>query len=110
MEMTEKYLDGITLVADFWVVDKSNEVLSFQNEGISIEKSNTYLNKYNINILLKKEDYGKLDFFAKGWESKFPKVLITKASKKMDVYELKFKKAVEKGPITVLECVGELMK
>lgn len=110
MELTEKYLDSLTLVADFWIANNQNDVVSFENEGIAIEKSKIYLHKYHIDIIVKTQHYGTMELFAKDWAKKHPKAVITKGTKRVEAYELKFLKAEEKKNYTVLKFVGELMK
>lgn len=110
MEMTKKYLDNMTLIADFWIADRDNEIQSFHNEGITIEKSKIYLNKYFINIIIKKKHEGELELFAPGWQHKYPKAVITKASGRVEAYDLTYKKSVDKEKFVVLEFVGEPVK
>lgn len=104
-------MENKTLIADFWIADANNQIQSFANEGMTIEKSKIYLDKYMINIIIKKEylptlmEHGDVV----GWEKRYPKAVITKASKRVEAYELKFKKPVEKGEMVVLEFVGELI-
>lgn len=107
MELTNEYLDKMTMMASFWIADRDNKIQNFANEGITIEKSKIYLNKFMINIYIKKEHYGELDLFANGWEKKYPKAVITKASGRVEAYELTFKKAVEKENSYILEFVGD---
>lgn len=109
MELINKYMDETTLIADFWIADSSNEIQSFKNEGIMIEKSKIYLDKYMINIMIKKEYQPSLDEYAEGWHERFPKAVITKANKRVEAYELRYKKAVDKGEFVILEFVGELI-
>jgi hypothetical protein len=110
MELTQQYLDQTTLIADFWIADRDNKIQSFANEGITIEKSKVYLKSYFINVYIKKEHYGELELFAKDWEKKYPKVVITKASGRVEAYEVRLKKAVEKENNWVLEMAGEKME
>jgi hypothetical protein len=110
MELVDKYLDETTLMADFWIADFKNKIQNFANEAITIRKSKTYLKAYWINIYIKKEHYSELDHFAEGWEKKHPKVVITKASGRVEAYEIRYKKAVEKEEHWVLEFAGELIK
>jgi ABC-type phosphate transport system substrate-binding protein len=111
MEMTEKYLDTMTLIADFWIADNNNDIKSFANEGIGIQKSKTYLNKYEISIIVSSAHYGQMELFAKGWEKKYPKVVLTKGSQRVEAYDLlKLKGVREVGEKTVLEFMGELIK
>lgn len=107
MELIDSYLDNQTLIADFWIADKDNKIQTFANEGIAIRKSKTYLKAYFIDIYIKKEHYGELELFAEGWEKRYPKAVITKASKRVEAYELKFKKARETATHHVLEFAGE---
>jgi hypothetical protein len=111
MELTMEYLDKQTMIADFWIADCDNKIQSFANDGITIEKSKTYLNKFFINVIIKKDHYHELDTFAKGWHEKHPKIVITKASGKVEAYDkLKLKAYVEKETHWVLEFVGELFE
>lgn len=87
MDLTKEYLDNQTLIADFWIADRENKIQSFANEGITIEKSKTYLKKYFISVYIKKEHYHELELFASGWQSKHPKVVITKASGRVEAFD-----------------------
>lgn len=109
MELTNEYLDKITMMASFWIADFENKVQDFANEGITIEKSKIYLNKFMINIYIKKEHYNELDLFASGWQRKYPKAVITKASGRVEAYDLTYKKATEKENCYILEFVGDLV-
>lgn len=111
MEMTEKYLDTVTLIADFWIADNDNNIQSFANEGIGIQKSKVYLNKFEISVIVQTAHYGELELFAEGWEKKYPKVVITKGNQRVEAYELlKLKSTREVGKNTILEFMGELIK
>jgi hypothetical protein len=106
MEMSQQYLEKTTVIADFWVADKNGTIKSVENESIGIKKSNIYLNKFEISIIMKTKDYGQLDLFAEGWKDRFPKAIITKASGSVRAYDLRFLKVREKQNFTVLEFVG----
>ncbi len=107
-ELVEQYLDTVTLIADFWIATKDKEIKSFQNEGIFVKKSDIYLNKYHINILVKTEHFLQLNELEDGWKKRFPKAVITKGNQRVESYELRFIKSMEKEENTLLEFVGEL--
>lgn len=109
MELTEKYLDSVTVIADFWIADNNNQIKTFSNEGIGIQKSKIYLNKYEISVIVKTAHYGEMELFAKDWDKKHPKIVLTKGNERVEAYDLlKFKKAREVGDNTVLEFIGVL--
>lgn len=107
MELIDNYLDKQTVIADFWIFDNENEVNSVENQGITIEKSKVYYKKYHINIIMKSEHTDSLQTYAAQWEKKFPKVVITKASGRVEAYDLRLVKLVDKeNGHTVLEFIG----
>lgn len=108
MELIEDYLNNKTMIADFWIADKENNIISFENEGITIEKSKIYLKAYNINIYIKKEHYPSLNKSADGWKDKHPKAVITKANGRVEAYELRFKEVEKKDNHVILKFSGEL--
>lgn len=110
METTEQYLENVTLIADFWIADQDMEIQSVVNEGVMIRKSKSYLNKYHIHIIMKTAHYGEMDLFAKDWQQKFPKAVITKGTGKVEAYDLRFLHANEKDTHTTLEFIGELVQ
>lgn len=109
MDMTKEYLDNLTLIADFWIADTDSKIQSFANEGITVEKSKIYLNKYFVDVFVKKEHYHELHKYAYGWEKRYPKAIITKASGKVEAYELTYKKATEKDNNWMLEFAADLI-
>ncbi len=107
-ELVNQYLDTVTLIADFWIATKKKEIKKFQNEGIFIKKSDIYLNKFHINILVNTEHFLYLDEHESGWENRYPKAIITKGNQRVEAYDLRFIKSIEKEDNTILEFVGEL--
>lgn len=111
MELTEKYLDSLTLMADFWVADDNKQIKKVFNEGIVIKKSKIYLNKWFIDIIMKEHIYEDFIAHCEGWEKRFPKAVITKASNNIEAYDLTFKKVVPKDNcMVVLEFAADLIK
>lgn len=110
MEMTEKYLENMTLIADFWVSDENNNIKSVENEGIAIRKSKTYLNKYHVNVILKSKEYDHLDLFAKGWDKRYPKAVMTKGNEKVEALDLRYLGTDNKGDFSVLNFIGAPIK
>lgn len=110
MELVKSYLENITLIADFWIANNDKNIVSFKNEGIAIKKSDLYMGKYFISIILKKHHHKKLEKSFAGWDKRFPKAVITKGDHSVDAYDLRFIKSVEQGKNVVLEFVGVIPK
>lgn len=110
MELTEKYLDEVTLIADFWIAKPNKDITAVVNEGIAIQKSTIYLKKYNVKVILTKKAYDEIELFAKDWHKRFPKAVITKGSERVECYDLKYIGMDNKGAYVTLNFVGELAK
>lgn len=88
MELINEFLRNQTLMAEFWIASPDKEILSFSNEGISVEKSTTYLKKYFIHVYIKKLFYKELEEWQmKGWQDRHPKVIITRGNGEVEAYD-----------------------
>lgn len=110
MTLVDKYLDTMTLVAQFWIADEFKRIFSVENEGIVIKKSKTYLNAYFIDIFMKKAHYEEIQREAKGWQHRLPSAIITKGNGRVEAYDLTYLEAVEKDEMIAVKFAGKLVQ